>query len=177
MRIFARTLIAATLFLSFGSRAAGSKKPVTDFAANYVLYSGTAIEDERDNVVSCPNFLQVRAFEAKNSRGKVVEAQLSAVSPAGVFMSFNKVNLGDVWTGRGRFEAAYTTKKGITGETGREYLEPGTPGNPPNMPGRPPERRRLIEFRYGMEQFKDKSLRIWTSSSRAECFYVLPGSR
>jgi hypothetical protein len=177
MRFLQSSLITATLFLSVGVLAGGSKKPVTDFAANYVLYSGSSIEDEGDNAVLCPDFLQVRAFEGKNSRGKVVEAQVTAVSPRGVFLSFNKVNLGDVWTGRGRFESAYTTKKGITGETGREYLEPGTPGNPPNMPGRPPERRRLVEFRYGMEQFKDRSLRVWTSTSRAECFYVLPGSR
>jgi hypothetical protein len=177
MRFLQNSVIAATLFLSFGSLAAGSKKPVTDFAANYVLHSGSSIEDESDSSVRCPDFLQVRAFEAKNSRGKVVEAQLNAVSPSGVFMSFKKVNLGDVWTGGGRFESAYTTKKGITGETGREYLDPGTPGNPPNMPGRPPERRRLIDFRYGMEQFKDRSLRVWTSSSRSECFYVLPRSR
>jgi hypothetical protein len=177
MRIIQKTLFAATLFFSFGSLAAGSNKPVTDFAANYVLYSGTLIEDERDNAVVCPDFLQVRAFEGKNSRGKVVEAQVTAVSPRGVFMSFNKVNLGDVWTAGGGFEAAYTTKKGIIGETGREYLDPGTPANPPNMPGRPPERRRLIEFRYGMDQFRDRSLRVWTSSSRSECFYVLPHSR
>jgi hypothetical protein len=174
MKNFRFLIFSSIIALSFQAQAMGSKKPVSEFIGNYRLSLGRTIEIQNGRDVACPEVLKIEAQQTHNDKGKLTNATLKAGGTTPL-MSFEKVNLGQLWLNGNFFHRSSTNKNSITGEFGRVWMEPRFPDAPvaPGRPGRPggaPELRQRIEYRYGIKQSGDE-ITLWTSASRDVCVY------